>query len=1004
MVQLKTLGGLALEGSDFHRPKPLLLLAYLALEGGKDRRHLAELFWPEAADPMASLRTALAQLRSVGAGVVGGDATRLSAGVPCDARVLLEALEKREFADLEYLYPGSFLQGFYLAHLGAELEEWVYATREFLAAQVRAALLTLAERDAAAGERERAAGRAELAYRLPGAADPEPSEFERLYALLAAGDSGLAGEVAKAAKTYGLALRVTERDSARPADRAVLRAGVDTVPYRLPVPKTLFVGRDLELSELAAALSHDEVRLVTLQGPGGIGKTRLAMQTAAEQSEGALFGDGVYFVALDALTSPALIPGTIATTLSLGLTDDSAPLDGIIRAIGTKHVLVVLDNFEHLMTGAETVADLLAGCPNLKVIVTSRERLALEEEFVMTLQGLPVYARSDVSLADARALDAVQLFVQRAKRIRLDYTLSDADLPHVLDIARRVEGSPLGLELAAAWLKLLSPAEIAQALTRDLELLETSSRNISERHRSLRNVFAHSWYLLTSREQEAFRKLGVFQGGFSREAASEVAGVTIPVLAALVNKSLLTVGSSYRYTPHALLHGYMREKLADRPDEQAQTVRHHARYYVALAEKAAGDLFGSAEGLWLAVLAEEHDNLRAALGWAEAQGENELGLRLAAALGRFWLIQGHVVEGRDRLARLLELDKASAERAPAAVRAAALTAAAWLAHAHDDFRQATAWFEESAALRGRHDPMGSLTQLVNEAMRARAEGAYARATALLEESLARHRAVGNRQSIRNDGVGLSLARLGLVLTEQGRYARAAELYGECLLLHQTLGDRGGVAATLLGLSDVARDQGEVGRLRSLCEACLSLFRDLGEQWGVGFTLNNLALAAYTEGSLPHAAALAAESLTVLGSLKSAAPSAEVLATVGRIALARGDRQRAGEALTESLTLAWARGPRWLVAVNLEGCAELLLEDQPWQAAELLGAAAALRTAMGAPLPPFSHADHERVHEQGRAVLGADAWQRASEAGSQTKPEQAVSVALSRAELWRRARA
>ena len=616
-MRLQTLNGLRLEGADFHRPKPLLLLAYLAVEGAKDRRHLAELFWPEASEPSTSLRVALGQLRKGATGVLNDDGERVALGLETDVTALFEAVREGRFELLPGLYSGVFLEGFVLPDWGAELEEWVYATREFLASQVRGGLVRLAESEAERGHFLEAAKYAATAYQLRGAAPLEPDDLGRLHVLLTAGDHPLASAVQREAREFGLEFLIdSSKAKKRFAQSLEITDATHAIQHNLPVSKTSFIGRDLELVEIGNALSSDEVRLVTLLGPGGIGKTRLALQAAHDQLQESHFEKGVFFVALENLTAGDQVLRAVAAALSLKLAGNTDPLEVIQKFIAQKSILIVLDNFEQLTSEVELVSRLLETCPNLVLLVTSRERLQLEEEFVLPILGVPVPAQ-DSLLADAELSDAVRLFVQRTKRARLDFALSETDLPAVLEVCRLVEGSPLGIELAAALVKMLPLPEIASEIARNLDVLETRTRNTKEGHRSLRVVFEQSWQRLSSREQAVFAQLAVFQSGFTREAASEVAGATIPVLGTLVDRSLLRVNADGRYDRHVLVHQYATQKLELMMDVQIIRER-HAKCFLILAQMADPELYGASKAIWLVRLALEHENLRTALDWAEA--------------------------------------------------------------------------------------------------------------------------------------------------------------------------------------------------------------------------------------------------------------------------------------------------------------------------------------------------------------------------------------------------
>ncbi len=992
MMRLRTLGGLKLEASDFQRPKPLLLLAYLAVEGAKDRRHLAEFFWSDASEPATSLRVALGQLRKGATQALNDDGGRIGLALESDVALLIEAIREQQFERVSALYTGSFLEGFSLPDWSAELEEWVYATREFLAAQVQNFLLRVAESQALQGRFAEAAKTAEQAYKVHGAKPLEADDLERLLALLLVGDSVLVGEALREARELGLEPTITANEARAKYTTAQVKDSPRVAA--LPIARTSFIGRDPELIELETLLSGNAVRLLTLLGLGGIGKTRLALQVASSLAQETATWDGIGFLALEPLTQPSQIPQALCEALGLGQQDRKDPLNTVIRAIGEQRMLLVLDNFEHLIDGTNLVSELLEACPKLRVLVTSRERLHLEEEFVLPLAGLPL-PKLGSSLADAELNDAVQLFVQRARRSRIDYRLSQTDLEFVLEICDLLEGSPLGIELAAAWVKVMPVSDITLEIKGNLDILETPIRNTKDGHRSLRAVFEQSWARLSMREQDVLAQLAVFQGGFSREAASEVAGATIPVFVSLVDKSLLRVDAMGRYDRHFLLYQYMHEKLEAKPDMQASVLERHAQFQLRLAQTAAPELYGTRKALWLARLSQEHENLRAALGWAKTQNELELGLRLAGTLRGFWMIQGFLREGQQTLEDFLALEAASSHHVPSEVRANALTGAAWMAHAIDDFKLAKLRFEESTALKLELGQTGGFeAALVNEAMQARANGEYARATGLLEESLKLHRLESNQQSIGQDGLGLSLSRLALVLCEQGQFDRALALSDECLDFHRRLEDRGGIAATLLGQSDIAREQGDARRTRSLAEESLTLFQDLGEQWGVAFSLNNLALAAWCEHDLEIAATLAQQSLAIMRTLWGGAPSAEALATVGLVAVTKGDLYGARLALEESITATMTYGPRWLVAANLESFAKLFLNQSYTElAVVLLGAANALRISIGAPIPPLRQTFLEHLKHETQTQLEPAIWDQCWQAGATLPLETAVKHAL-----------
>ena len=768
-----------------------------------------------------------------------------------------------------------------------------------------------------------------------------------------------------------------------------------------PFQPTSFVGRSAELSELARLLGDPACRLLTLLGPGGIGKTRLAIEVSGGHV--APFSDGLVFVALASVGSPHQIVSAIGDAIGLSFAGQADPTTHLLGYLRTRQLLLVLDNFEHVLDGADLVSEILAHAPHIKIIVTSRELLNLQAEWLFHVEGLAypvdvlhpaVEPRLDRDLTD---YSAVQLFMQRATQVGAGFPIAKEDMATVARICQQVAGIPLAIELAAAAMRILPVAEIERQIGANLDALVTPRRDVPVRHRSLRAVFDHSWLLLSEVERATFRRLAVFRGGWTAAAAEQVAGATLPDLTRLIDKSLVHVASAQALA--SALHGpptvtpeprfiflepireYALERLADSPDAET-TRQRHARYYTVLAESAMARWNTPALDRAVAQLHREHDNLRAALQWACETGHNVIGLQLAAALWAFWRSYGYIGEGRAWLDQLLALNEDPVDPVAMAARRRGLHAAAWLASDQHDFARATRLFEQSMALRRALGEVASETDLlVNAAREARALGHYQRATALLEDVLARHHAGGERTSrggarlaLSFDELGQVLRELGLVVREQGEFARAAALFEEGLTLHRAIGDRGGVAFALLGLADVARDQGDCAGVRQYCEPSLAILRELGIQWAIGFTLNTLALGAYDEHDLPRAMALIRESVAVFRELKADASRAEVLITLGKIAQAQGDAVAAYGALTEALRLASALGPRLMVAAALEGLARVVgAQGHAELAVRLLAVASALRVQMGAPVRPADQAMVDHALATARSMMGADVF-------------------------------
>ena len=858
-MRLKTLGGLALEPSGFGRPKPLLLLAYLAVEGAKEKRHLYELFWPEAADPSNSLRVVSKLLREVSPELISTDERTVSTGLESDFAALQVALGNQDGETVSKLYQGGFLAEFSLPDWGSELEEWVYSTREFVASRVQSVLVRAAEAEAAKGAFERAGQWAEKAYRL-GRQDPEPEDLERLYALLVAGDHAASGEVRKQAKEYGLELSLSRAEAQGRYRVASAQSSAEpkVTPHNLPRAKTSFIGRDPELIELGQIISRGEVPLITLLGPGGMGKTRLALQLASGQIQENNFPDGVYFVALEALTEPSQVPLALVQTLNLKPSDD--PLEAVKAGIARKRMLLVLDNFEHLTEGALLVSELLESCPHLSIIVTSRERLNLEEEHVFSLEGLSLPKGDTFEFASAEYNDAIKLFVQRAKRARLEFALTPENLPQVLSICTFVGGSPLGIELAAVWLRSLPIAEIAREIGKIMDSLEAPTRNLVERHQSLRAVFEHSWKLLKPKEQQTLARLTVFLGGFTREAASAVSEATIPLLTSLVDKSLLRVSPEGRYDFHPLLYGFAREKLEADLVLLENMRRSHLIHFLAFAEAADARMNGPEQARTATLFQAESDNLRSALGFAVGSVQAEAGLRLVIALGQFWEARGHFIEGRQAVRAALALDTSAH---PELLTKALNTAGSLSTQSHPE--EAAAYYGkalELAQARGNRWAAGVALRGLGRVTGI--QGRFAEAQTHLEASLSILRELDDPTQIAR-----TLTNLAINFVYLDQRPKARELFAELLALYRSQQDGRNVARALINLGAVSQELGDFRSAEEHYQECLALVRSLGDAEMEASVTENLASLSERQDDLPGALAHHRAALEIMLRLENA---------------------------------------------------------------------------------------------------------------------------------------
>lgn len=904
MPELKALGGLRLDSTPirppFTQPKPLVLLSYLSLEGSQQRKHLAELFWTDG-NRMKSLSMTLTRLRQGVGEVVDVDEKSAGAKLPSDAKELLESLDKSDWQRASELYTGAFLEGVVLEDWSSELEEWVYTTREYLAERVQYALLNLAEDAAKLQDFDKARDHAERAYKLPGLGGTEITNLKRLYPLLSASSSVFAPEVRKELDGYGITVQLS-RDEAKAKFRG------DKTTTQLPTKQTSFVGRDVELTELATMLA--KVQLLTLLGTGGVGKTRLALQLALEQQKLGAF-EGVYFVSLESLGSPDLILPTMLSTLGLTQQTKTEPLSQLTDFIAGRSILLVLDNLEGLVENVNVLSDLIGQCPNLKLLVTSRERLNLEEEHLFALEGL-AFPTSNAAFEEAKNFDAVALFSQRAQQLQPQFDLKQ-QLDAVLRICKLVEGLPLGLELAASWTRLMSCHEIADEIERNLEFLATTTRNVPERHRSLKAAFEYSWNLLTPREQGVLRRLSVFVGGFRREAASEVAGATIPVLASLVDKSLLRVLPNGRYDRHPLLYQFTREKLAEQIPEEHEALVSHAKYFFSFVEQAEPNLQSHEQLLWFGRLDEELDNIRTVLAWLENKGEAETFLVFASRLGRFWFIRGYYNEGRSYLSKAVALapdNKAVAK---------ALTFAGNITFIQGDIATAKALYEQSLTVARAWDDKIIATLALHGLARIAFmnEGNPSLGRTHYEEGLALARAVNDPYSI-----ALVLASLGYLTREQGDYSLARTYFEESLHLDETIGNRLGAAENMNSLANLYLEQGERSKALPLYEKSLEIYRAFHERRGIVQELANLGMAAHQQGDYQKAYRLHEEALQLARDLGDKRATVDMLDYLASDLIGLEEYANANALLEECLAIARELGNKWQLGDVLRNFADV----------------------------------------------------------------------------------
>jgi predicted ATPase/DNA-binding CsgD family transcriptional regulator/Tfp pilus assembly protein PilF len=813
----------------------------------------------------------------------------------------------------------------------------------------------------------------------------------------------------------------------------------------VPLPPSPLIGRETERATLAAWLGG-EARLVTLVGPPGVGKTLLAQHLAHDLA--AQFADGAVFVALDAIRDPALVPSAVARALGVREAAGRSLAAAVRDHLAGRHLLLVLDNFEQVVEAAAFVAELLASCPRLSVLATSRTPLRLrpEQQFLLeplavpegagrgnepaqwatgaatspadslqSLQGLlesrePSPARREgLATPDSlRGYAAVDLFVERARAVRPDFALTTENAADVLAICAALDGLPLALELAAARVNLLSPHEIIERLTHRLALLTRGHRDQPERHRSLRAAIAWSYELLAEDEQRIFRQLGVFAGGATLDAIEAITAIDAPgdapprpsgpslvidLVSALADQSLVRRtddrdGTS-RYRMLETIREYAGESL-ELSGEAAAVRRNFAAWCHGLADVAGRRLGGPDQAVWLDRLDQEHDNLRLALDWATTQGQAALALELGVALRGFWEVRGHLSEGRRRLERAL----ATGAGAGATLRADALRAAGTLARAQGDVPAARDLLSRSLSLsRDLDDPARTARLLSDLGDVAALQGDFPAAEALYEEVLALCRALGDDR-----GAMAVLRNYGIVMLERGDHAAAGRMYEESLALARAAGDRRATARVLNNLAVLAFHTGDTDQVEGHFREALAIYRELGDPANIASVLINLGAIAKERGEWAEARQLSLQALELLRPIGSRAGIGIVLQNLGDIARDSGSPDEAHRWYAECLTVKHEMGDRTglFKVFNAIAVAVALAGDHE-RAARLFGVSDALRDAIGAALPAHELPMHERAIEAARSALGDGGFLAAWLDGRELALDDALALAREQAQ-------
>jgi predicted ATPase len=739
-------------------------------------------------------------------------------------------------------------------------------------------------------------------------------------------------------------LRTLIADRADPP--AAARAAADRAPRHdaLPPQRTALLGRTTELAALESLLLDPATRLMTLTGPGGTGKTRLAVQVAANLTD--RFEGGVAFVNLAPIADPLLVPPAVASALGVREGGDRALMTAIAEHLCSQGAtLLLIDNFEQVSDAASVVRELLDACPALKVLVTSRVVLHIygEHEFPVPPLPLPVSGAAS-SPAALMEYPSIALFVQRAVASRPDFVLTPRNADAVVDICRRLDGLPLAIELAAARVKIFPPADLRSRLERRLEVLTGGARDLPERQQTLRGAIKWSYDLLTPAEQMLFRRLSVFAGGCTLESIEAVCDTredlgigVLDGVASLVDNSLLvqrpSVDGEPRFTMLETFREYGRERLID-SGEGPETERAHAAYMLVLAEEETLEMSPAEREAWLRYCDAEHDNFRAAIQRLVAAGHAEWALRLSGALFRFWEQRDHLTEGKDTLARVLAMPGAEG---PARARARALYACSVLEDLQDDLPTAVMHSHEACAIfRQLGDTKAVAATMVAMAWQALRQRHYAEATSLFGETIALWEQIGDTTA-----VDLARSNMATAAKAEGNFTLARRLLEQVLEGSRQRGDTRGVAAALNGLGELAAEQHDHESARRYHHQSLAKYREIDDRWGTGTVLGDLAKLDLGAGDYEAARGLLQQAL-------------EVFRAVGH--------QRGVARQLESLSMCAGRQGRDAEAVTLAS------------------AAAAIRLRVGAPL---KHAEREKVDavlQTAGGRLTADAYAAAWQAG------------------------
>ena len=678
----------------------------------------------------------------------------------------------------------------------------------------------------------------------------------------------------------------------------------------IPIPPTPLIGRESELSVLRQMLANPQCRLITLVGPGGIGKTRLAVEVACDQYD--KFENGTAFVQMAGLNSPSLIAPSMANALGLTIQGAIDPKRQLINHLRNKQVLLVLDNAEHLLGGVNLFSEIIESAPRVQILSTSRESLNLRSEWQFEVKGLPLPRSEEDAEFDKNS--AVTLFLQRANQANPGFTLKDEDRAAILRICKMVEGIPLAIELSAVWTRTLSCHDIASEIEKSLDCLAMKMREIPEQQRSLRAVFDHSWKLLSDDERLVLMKLSVFRGGFTRDMVEDATETGLASLLALVSKSLIQRSGEKRYVLHEMVRQYAFAHLS-LTDEIKHAYSAHLRVFVRLAETIEPELTRGSQSRWLMYMDTEYENFRTALSWAFESGDIESILRLTGALWRFWYMRSRLTEGSQWLEKALQI---AGTTAPAVLLGKVLNGAGLLSYYQGNYDHAKRLLEDCLALQtglGEHEVARAQLTL---ALVFHDQLDFKRASSLYNDTLQRFRQL-------NDDYGIirALNAQGALALDIGDLDAADKFFAECLALARKCRDKENVAVALTNLGWTAAIRGDRKAIE-LCQEAVTLFIELGNKLGVAFSLEGVAAGFVIAGQVDRAVRL-------LGSARSLRKAIDASLGGTHARSLEIIIQQAHSALSDSdFAIAWMEGESMpmeqaiMVAIGLSD----LIEDHP----------------------------------------------------------------------------